>query len=100
MENKTPEYLELENRCRKYEQLIKNIYESCLCERFKTKGFDYHEKHQRLGEGAGRFFTPRELVENGIGFKWRYLKERGCCDSKKFLNLKTLEQNYGEYTHE
>lgn len=39
------------------------ITEACLCERFKTKGFDYHETHKRLGKaGDGRWLTPRDLV--------------------------------------
>lgn len=60
------------NACKKRNDIIQNIYDICLCERFKTEGFDYHEKHPRRKENnrGSRPFTPRDLIENEIGFKW------------------------------
>lgn len=58
----------------KYERVIKYTHKICLCERFNTEGFDYHEKHpnKELNNGASRPNTPRDFIEAVIGFKWEY----------------------------
>lgn len=37
---------------------------ACLCKRFKTKGFDYHEKHPYMGkcDGGSRWVTPSDMA--------------------------------------
>ena len=63
----------LSKREEKLERLILNIYEACLCERFKTKGFDYGENHLVLGSETGsRFSTPRDMIKSIIGSEWVY----------------------------
>ena len=63
---------ELKEILEKYEYLIEYVYGTCLCERFKTKGFDYHEKHPNRDDnnGGSRPSTPRDMIETMIGFKW------------------------------
>lgn len=48
----------------KLEKMLIDIKESCLCERFKTKGFDYGEDHKRMGkpEFGARWVAPRERI--------------------------------------
>lgn len=71
------------------EKLIETVYETCLCERFKTYGFDYGEKHPRLDIKSGsRRNTPRAIIEQTIGYVWKYEKPEGCCNSWKILQLK------------
>ena len=78
------------------ENLISRISECCLCER-TTKGFDYHENHPLLGKTSGRWMTPRSLIENSLGFKWKYETERGSGKSWKEYNFKFLEKKDGFY---
>jgi len=85
--------LEIENKQLRafvdhYEGLIEDIYQHCLCERFSTYGFDYHEKHPRRPdcERGSRVKTPRTLIEDRLGFDWVY-KSNKIGDSKKVLRL-------------
>jgi len=73
----------------KYEEIIQCCYDACLCERFETKGFDYHERHPRFGNNGGtRKKTPRVLIEDWVGYKWKYSKVEGVCPSWKELKFK------------
>jgi len=78
----------------KYAYLIQYIYDTCLCERFKTKGFDYHENHPKRdkGNGGSRPATPIDKIEQIIGFEWKYEKPEGVCKSWKELKFETLAQ--------
>ncbi len=85
----TMEYVaELQGHITRYENLLQDIYDICLCDR-NTKGFDYHEKHPRREKdnGGSRPFTPRDLIENRIGFDWKYEKPSGTCKSWKRLRF-------------
>lgn len=55
----------LQARVEKLERAIKHAYEFCLCERNEPVGFDYGEKHPRMGKpGMGkRWTTPRVFIE-------------------------------------
>ncbi len=57
---------------KRLKSVIRYTHEICLCERFTTNGFDYHEKHPRKerGNGGSRPSTPRDYIENVCGFKW------------------------------
>lgn len=80
----------------KLENLVSSISESCLCER-NTYGFDYHENHPRLGKTSGRWKTPRSLIDDSIGFKWKYKDKEKPGDSWKEYNFKFLEKKDGFY---
>jgi len=75
-------------------ELIQDIYDICLCERFETYGFDYNEKHpNRPSANKGsRPKTPRDLVEHRVGFDWHYEKPQGPCKSWKVLRLNGFER--------
>ena len=46
----------------KYKEIILYCYKSCLCERFKTKGFDYGEEHPNIPSKLGcRHKTPKRF---------------------------------------
>lgn len=92
IEKQNEKIAERDKRIAEFERLIQDIYDICLCERFKTEGFDYHEKHPRRKDnnGGSRPFTPRNLIENRIGYKWE--EPNGAFSAYKKLNLKTLEQ--------
>lgn len=58
--------------------LMQYVQKSCLCERFKTKGFDYSQKHPYLGkcDGGQRWLTPAVMargIEDVISEKTRSL---------------------------
>lgn len=78
-----------------YEKAIKMTYDTCLCERFKTKGFDYGEKHPRLKVEKGtRLNTPRDILENSIGVDWLYpypSSSKGCIKFLRFTKIKRPE---------
>lgn len=80
---------DLEKLVLKYENLLEDINNACLCERFKTKGFDYGQKHRLLGppDMGARWNTPKALIEGRIGFDWIYEKPEGVCNSHKQLKL-------------
>lgn len=86
----------LSDLLKRREKLIQAMYESCLCERFKTKGFDYGEIHPKKGRPniGSRWNTPEVLAENWIGFEWKYEKPEGACNSWKelkfYFNIKEL----------
>ena len=83
---------ECEDLILKYEKLINNINDACLCNRFQTKGFDYGEDHPRLGNEIGsRFNTPRDMIEGTIGFKWKYKDKKKPGNSWKELQFVSLE---------
>lgn len=89
---------ELKKLIVKYEDLIQYTYDACLCERFKTYGFDYHEEHPVLGnKGGTRSNTPRACIEGTIGFEWKYEKPEGACRSWRELKFKkfNLDSNEG-----
>ncbi len=48
------------------ESTLNDVHEHCLCERYSVHGFDYGERHRRLGRaGAGkRWSTPRDLIKD------------------------------------
>jgi len=95
----TEAYLELEKLARqmaealeKYEKVIRYCHKACLCERFETYGFDYHEKHPTLGNKGGiRSNTPKKYIEDMIGFEWAYEKPEGVCKSWKEFKFKALK---------
>lgn len=64
--------LEAERVISEYEKQLKYIHKICLCERFETYGFDYHESHPRRDKnnGGSRPATPRDFIENSNGYKW------------------------------
>jgi len=70
----------------KYEEIIEYTSNACLCDR-NTPGFDYNQKHPNLGKTTGRFKTPKDFIEDSVGFEWRYEKPVGVCKSWKKLNL-------------
>lgn len=75
----------------KLQSLITDIYGACLCSRGRTKGFDHHETHQKLGKPTeGRWLTPCDLIELRIGFEWKYEKPTGCCNSWKELTFNKI----------
>jgi hypothetical protein len=78
---------------KKYESMIQHIYDTCLCERFETYGFDYNEKHpkRKEQEKGSRVNTPCVYIEKELGFDWKYSEPEGSCDSWKELRLKALE---------
>lgn len=45
-------------------EALEFVDELCLCRRFKTKGFDYGETHEKVGKaGVGeRYITPKDKV--------------------------------------
>lgn len=51
--------------CAEYRRALEHTNEYCLCERFKTPGFDYGEEHRYRGKaGAGkRWLTPKDKVQ-------------------------------------
>jgi len=99
MKPETPRKIELQmeleslkKRIKNYEHVIQYCYDACLCERFETYGFDFHEKHPKFGnKGGSRSKTPKVLIEDWIGFDWRYDKPKGPCNSWKELRLSTLD---------
>jgi len=86
---------ELKEKLEKYEYLIQYIHDTCLCERFETEGFDYHEKHKKrdaVNKGT-RPKTPCSAIEDQVGFKWEYEKTVGICKAWKVLDfVKELEK--------
>lgn len=44
---------------------LQRIENSCLCERFKTDGFDYGEDHKKLGKPSSgcRWLTPLDIIQ-------------------------------------
>jgi len=62
----------LEDTLKSRNNLIQGVYDVCLCERFETYGFDYHEDHPNKKEnnGGSRPNTPKVLIETWIGFDW------------------------------
>ena len=46
------------------DEALDYVEEACLCERFKTKGFDYHEKHKYMGkcESGKRWLSPSNRI--------------------------------------
>jgi len=74
LDQKDKRIAELEAEIEKYEHIIQYIYDTCLCERFATEGFDYNEKHpNREKKNSGkRPATPRDIIESKIGFEWKY----------------------------
>src|SRR4051812_25876718 len=45
-------------------KMLVDCSDHCLCERFKTKGFDYGEEHFLLGKPkpGARWRTPRDMI--------------------------------------
>ena len=80
-----------ENEKLKY--ITQYTYDTCLCKRFKTSGFDYHEQHPNRDKNNGgkRPFTPKVNIENVIGFEWKYESEKVGCKSWKELKFKNSE---------
>jgi len=88
---------------KKKNDVIQYCYDACLCERFETKGFDYHEEHPKFGnKGGSRSKTPKNYIEDVIGYEWKYEKLTGVCDSHKELNLKQtltkIDEHYAKST--
>lgn len=85
-------------RIKLLEGVIQDIHDICLCERFETEGFDYHEKHPRRKESNGgkRPMTPRDLIENRLGFVWKYENESKGARSWKELKLWFRRKELGE----
>ncbi len=73
----------------KLRKSISYIYDTCLCERFTTKGFDYHEQHPKResNNGSSRPNTPCDFLENVFGYEWKYEKPKGVCKSWKELKV-------------
>lgn len=91
------EVLEAREKINKYEKVIQYCYDACLCERFITKGFNYHETHPKLGnKGGTRSKTPTVYIEDVIGFDWEYENPKGVCKSWKALRLKKKDQTNQE----
>ena len=61
----------LEARLEGADKVIEQVQNHCLCER-NSYGFDYHEKHRKLGppESGKRWLTPVDMVRT-------YLKNKG-----------------------
>jgi hypothetical protein len=89
LDNKYTEIIERENLSYVYDTLIDDLYTAteeieklkravnytyriCMCERFTTNGFDYHEQHPRKDKNNGgtRPATPRDYLQNMFGFEW------------------------------
>lgn len=81
---------ELEQLAKKHEEIIQYCYDACLCERFSTKGFDYGQNHPVFGkpEKGSRPYTPKDLIENWMGFEWVYAHPTKPGNSAKRLNFK------------
>ena len=49
-------------------EALEYMDKSCLCERFKTKGFDYGQNHKRMGkcDAGGRWITPRDKAKQAL----------------------------------
>lgn len=47
---------------------VEHTNEFCLCERFKTMGFDYNEDHKNKGRAkmGGRWLTPRDVAKSAL----------------------------------
>ena len=47
---------------------VEHTNEFCLCERFKTMGFDYNEDHKNKGRAkmGGRWLTPRDVTKSAL----------------------------------
>ena len=79
---------ELQERIKKLEGVISYAHKACLCERFITEGFDYHETHPRFGEQtSSRKMTPKDYIEKVVGFDWEYEKSEGPSRSWKILRF-------------
>lgn len=78
----------------RYEKLIQNIYDACVCERM-TSGFDYGESHPLLGmpSTGARWNTPKDMIESSVGFDWMYEKPSGVCRSWKELKFIRYQRN-------
>jgi hypothetical protein len=58
---------ELIRKVKLYEDIIKYCNFACLCERDKTKGFNYNEKHPKLNyTPLARYKTPKEYINKKI----------------------------------
>lgn len=58
----------LQAKMEKAIEALKLAKEHCLCERFKTKGFDYQQNHTNLGKprGGSRWNTPKDIIEEAL----------------------------------
>lgn len=58
----------LQAKLEKAIEALKLAKEHCLCERFKTKGFDYQQNHTNLGKprGGSRWNTPKDIIEEAL----------------------------------
>lgn len=47
---------------------LAHVQKLCVCERFKTKGFDYREVHPNLGkaDSGSRWTEPREFIAGAL----------------------------------
>ena len=54
-------------KVKRYEDVIKKMADHCLCERSQF-GFDYHEKHERLGlpKSGSRWLTPNDIARAAL----------------------------------
>jgi hypothetical protein len=95
---------EIENQTqtiRKLEKLILNCFESCLCERFKTEGFDYGETHPVLGiENGARFNTPKVMIKHTIGCEWVYKHPKKPGQSMERILFQTIKHGEGYKSEE
>jgi len=57
-------------------EVLEDIENTCLCERFKTKGFDYGQKHPQKGvcEAGSRWTIPSVMARIALT-KWEDLKK-------------------------
>lgn len=65
MEKAESELTKLRKRVEVLLDAVQFTRDYCVCERFKTKGFDYGEEHKRMGkpkEGA-RWITPQDKAK-------------------------------------
>lgn len=64
--NTRPKEVELMELLVEAREALQKVSDSCLCERFKTKGFDYGEKHPHLGNPpmAERWNTPLVMIKS------------------------------------
>ncbi len=56
----------LREKLRLAQEALEHTDKFCVCERFKTPGFDYSETHKRQGKpGIGkRWLTPRDVIRD------------------------------------
>lgn len=68
----------LRKQCEEMVLALEHAKDFCVCERFKTEGFDYGETHPRQGksEAGKRWLTPKDKIMNVLS-AWQKFKDGG-----------------------